>query len=369
MERRKYTLIGALLLCGTLMAQPRFVAENKTMRVGELMWQNPKTVTFKFTNKGNKPLVVSEVHPSCGCVDVQFPRKPIASGKTGEITAIYDARTLGTFHRELAVYSNAQDEPVYLSFEGRVVSSPTTVDFSEDFPVDLGNVRLNSSAVEFDDVNKGDRPVVELEVVNVEKGSYTPQLMHLPAYLEAEYIPQTIQGGRVGKIRLTLNSDKLMLNGLNQTNVYLARYMGDKVGEENEIVVSAVLLPSFGNLTAKQMERAPHMVLMEGEEMLNTKSNATLRFQPQGKKTKLTKIISVTNIGEEPLKISGLQVFNRAVSVSLANREIPKHGTTKLKITLDTRELGKAKNKPRVLLISNDPRQAKTVLNVSVDGL
>jgi len=336
------------------------------MRVGELMWQNPKTVTFRFTNKGNKPLVLKEVQPSCGCVDVSYPRKPIPSGKEGQITAIYDARTLGTFHRELAVLSNEREEPFYLSFEGRVVSNPTTVDFSEDFPVDLGNVRMSTSAVEYDDVNMGDKPVAELEVVNVEKGNYTPQLMHLPPYLSAEYIPQTIAGGRVGKIRLTLDSQKLMLKGLNQTSIYLARYMGDKVSEENEIVVSAVLLPSFEGLTASRMEQAPRMVLMEEEEMLNTKSNIALQFLHQGKKTKLKKVIQLTNIGEEPLKISAVQVFNRAVSVSLADQVIPKHGSTKLKITLDTQELKKAKNKPRVLLISNDPRQAKIVLNLEV---
>ena len=144
--------------------------------------------------------------------------------------------------------------------------------------------------------------------------------------------------------------------------------MGDKVSDENEIVVSAVLLPSFEGLTASKLERSPHLVLMEEENMLNSTSNATITFEPQGKKTKWTKIINVTNIGDEPLKISTLQVFNRAVSVSLGNRVIPQHGTTKLKITLDMRELEKAKNKARVLIISNDPRQAKTVLNIDVNG-
>lgn len=323
------------------------------------MWQTPKTVKFDFTNKGNQPLVITEVHPSCGCIDVSYPESAIAAGGEGCITATFDARMMGTFYRELVVYTNQQEEPFYLSFSGRVVES--ALDYEGDFPIDLGNVRLSSNYVEFDDVNKGDKPMVELQVANLEHGIYTPQLMHLPQYLTAEYVPEQIQPGRVGKIRLTLDSERLFLDGLNQTSIYLARYMGDKVGEQNEIVVSAVLLPHFRELNAQQMKKAPHIVLMDGDKMLDGEVDMEM-----GKKTKMTKVINVTNIGEETLTVSAVQVFNRAVSVSLGDRNIAPHQTTKLKVTLDTKLLAKAKNEPRLLLITNDPRQPKTMLDLNI---
>ena len=327
------------------------------MKVGEMMWQNPKTITFNFENKGTAPLVITEVRPSCGCISVTYPQGAIAAGKAGTIAATFDARMMGTFYRELAVYTNQQTEPFYLSFQGRVVES--ALDYEGDFPIDLGNVRLSSNYVEFDDVQKGDHPVVELQVANLEHGVYEPKLMHLPQYLKAEYVPEQIQPGRVGRIRLTLDSDHLFLDGLNQTAVYLARYMGDKVSDQNEIVVSAVLLPAFRGLNAQQMATAPHIVLMDGEEMLKDE----VAFE-MGTKKKVTKTINVTNIGEEPLAVSAVQVFNRALMVSLGDRNIPPHGTTKLKITLDAKELERAKSEPRLLLISNDPRQPKTILNI-----
>ena len=135
--------------------------------------------------------------------------------------------------------------------------------------------------------------------------------------------------------------------------------MGDKVSDQNEIVVSAVLLPAFRGLNAQQMATAPHIVLMDGEEMLKDE----VAFE-MGTKKKVTKTINVTNIGEEPLAVSAVQVFNRALMVSLGDRNIPPHGTTKLKITLDAKELERAKSEPRLLLISNDPRQPKTILNI-----
>lgn len=366
---------AALASAGWLAAQPRFLAEKPEQHLGELLFQAPKTIVYDFQNTGTQPLVIREVRPSCGCIQVTYPRDPIPAGGKGSVTALYDAALMGTFYRELAVYTNAGDQPVYLSFGGRVTEKAVeAIDFDTHFPIDLGDIRLSTNSIEFDDVNKGDQPVAELQVVNMSRDRYTPQLMHLPAYLKAEYFPQVLHKGRTGRIRLTLDSGKLMMNGLNQTSIYMARQMGDRVGSDNEIVVSAVLLPAFAKLTASQLDRAPRIVMLDGEEMVNAPTpgskpsgTAEINFSPAGRKTKLTKTIQVTNIGEEPLTVQSVQVFNRAVSVSLDNRLIPARGTSRLKITVDTKLLRKAKNKPRVLLICNDPRQAKTVLNLNVD--
>ena len=42
---------------------------------------------------------------------------------------------------------------------------------------------------------------------------------------------------------MTLHTDQLDDMGLTQTSVYLARFSGDKVSSENEISLSAILLP------------------------------------------------------------------------------------------------------------------------------
>jgi len=358
--RRIYTFIilaGASLIAT---AQPRFVAETPQVRMSDLIFQTPKTVTFDFENKGSQPLQIREVHPSCGCIKVTWPEDAVAPRQKGTITVTYDAGQMGTFYRELAVYTNQQNEPFYLSFQGRVVE--TSTDYDGDFPIDLENVRLSSNYVEFDDVNRGDKPVVELQVANMASSSYAPQLMHLPRYLKAEYLPEEIQGGRVGRIRLTLDSEELYMDGLNQTSIYLARYMGDKVSEENEIVVSAILLPAFRDLTPEDLAKAPRIVLKEGEETLDDEIT-----MPLGDRKHLTKTVTIVNTGEEQLAISSVQVFNRALTVNLGDRNIPPHGDTKLKITLSAKEMQKAKNEPRILLISNDPRQPKTILNFNVE--
>ncbi len=41
--------------------------------------------TFKFTNTGDNPLVISNAKGSCGCTVPNWPQEPIAPGETGEI--------------------------------------------------------------------------------------------------------------------------------------------------------------------------------------------------------------------------------------------------------------------------------------------
>ncbi|MCD8266056.1 MAG: DUF1573 domain-containing protein [Prevotellaceae bacterium] len=367
MTRRLLTLTLLTLCLAAAEAQPRLQADEKRLWAGELLWKQPRALSFPFTNDGDSALVIRDVRPSCGCVSVDYPRTPILPGKTGLITATYDAALLGSFYKELAVFTNASDRPTWLAFEGRVVVEPSDADYETSFPVDLGSIRISTNIIEFDDVNKGDRPVAELRVLNLKKDDFTPQLMHLPQYLTATYLPEVIQGGRVGRVLLTLDSEKLMTEGLNQASIYMARYEGDKVSQDNEIVFAAVLLPSFKDLTAEELERAPVIAVADEQGQLESLSLAVDRTKPAKKKAQVSRTVNVENLGETELEISAVQVFNRAVSVSLADRKIAPHSKTKLKVSVDLGELGKTKSRPRLLIISNDPRKAKLLVDINIE--
>ncbi len=345
---------AALFLCAAgCFAQPRMEVAADILNLGEVMFQQPKAVHFELRNSGTEPLLLTAVNASCGCTQVTFPKEPIAPGASARIEAVYDAQLLGTFQKELEVYTNASDEPTYLTLQGRVVTTFEESDYN-DFPIDLGNVRLSSNVVEFDDVNSGDRPEAQLQVVNVSRESYKPELMHLPPYLSARYLPEKLAGGRMGRIILTLDSERLKNYGLTETTVYLARKLGDRVSPENEITVSAVLLPAFSHLSAEEMAAAPRMVL----------SQDSLVFGDLGTKKKASQTILVRNDGRTPLIVSNVQVYGKALNVSLSDRTIQPGKTAKLKVTVIAEHLRKAKAQPRVLIIANDPARPKTTIRV-----
>ena len=103
--------------------------------------------------------------------------------------------------------------------------------------------------------------MIHIGVVNLSDRPYEPVLMHLPPYLQTKVEPNVLQKGEKGVITLTLNSERLTGLGLTQTSVYLSRFSGDKVGDENEIPVSAILLPDFSGMTEVEKANAPAISL------------------------------------------------------------------------------------------------------------
>ena len=351
-------LVGWSMLNGQwsmALAQPRFVPDTDIRKVGEVAFQVPRQFCLGFTNKGAEPLIIKEVKASCGCLDVSFPKHPIAAGSRGEITLTFDAKMLGSFYKEVEVLTNASNASAYIAIQGTVVTE--VHDYSDEFPIDLGNVRMETNTVEFEDVNLGDKPTAELRILNTDRTAFRPDLMHLPPYLSARCSPEDIPPGKTGTIHLMLDSEKLHGLGLHQTSIYLSRYMGDKIGETNEILVSAILLPNFADMNAGALKNAPVLSISESSIDMGAFN---------GKKN-VSRTITLTNTGKSDLHIQQVQVFNKALSVSIANSTIRPGKSTRLKITVSDHYLHKSKGRMRVMLITDAPKQAKQYINVEVN--
>ena len=337
----------------SVFAQPKASFDKTMHEFGTILWKNPVTATFKITNKGDKPLVISNVTTSCGCTVTDWTKSPILPGKTGEVSSTFDAKALGRFRKSIGVYCNASDKPVYLSFRGEVTADPKNYTFTH--PYQIGAIRLNKEEIEFDDANRGDKPTIELLIANTSDRVYTPVLMHLPPYLKMEAEPKVLLKGKKGTVKLMLDASQLKDYGLTQTSVYLSRFSGDKVSEDNEIPVSAILLPDFSRMTANDSLNAPAIRISETDIDLSV---------PLIKKKKASHDILIANAGKTPLVISKLQVFNSSVGVSLKKTVLPPDGMTKLKVTIRKRDVGNKKHHLRILMITNDPLRPKVEINI-----
>jgi len=75
---------------------------------------------FSFTNKGEKPLILSNVKASCGCTVPEWPREPIMPGESNVIKVKYNTNIIGKFAKTIQVYSNAVNSHVILTIVGQV---------------------------------------------------------------------------------------------------------------------------------------------------------------------------------------------------------------------------------------------------------
>lgn len=348
-----------VLLCTTLVAMAanaqKMTTQNEKVDCGQIVYLHPVTAEFQMKNDGNRSLIINDVKKSCGCTDVSYPKTSIPAGDSFVVKMTYDAKQMGTFHKQLLLYTNASEEPCLLTMQGKVVEKVS--DFAGSYDYMLGAVKSDAQDVEFDDVNRGDRPVQRIHIFNPTESAMEPVVMHLPSYLTAQVSPSRLGPHRSGEVVLKLDSKKLHDFGLNQTSIYLGERPGDKISSEKEISVSAVLLPGFEEMTSSQKAQAPKVAL----------STSTLDLGSfNGKKKRKGEVI-LTNQGKSNLEIRSMQMFTEGLQVSLGKRTIKPGESVKLKVTAIAAMLKKQRSRtPRVLMITNDPDHAKVVVRIQV---
>lgn len=351
---KKLLSIAFSLLSAGVFAQ-NIVTPGTTIDCGQVVFKQPVNAEFRMTNSGSQPLVISKVRTSCGCTTVSYPHEPVAPGATFTITATYDAKTMGHFQKQIGLYSNASAEPLMLTLKGVVVERKTS--FQGEYPFRLGELMADLNDIEFDDVNRGDMPIQKIHLFNETDHVLEPQLMHMPDFLLGEVKPERIAPGHDGVATLQLDSRKLRNLGLTQTSIYLGMFPGDKVSADKEITMNVILTPDFEKLTDAQRANAPKLCLSKGSIDIGS-------FDGKDKKKD---DLTITNDGLSTLTIRSLQLLTEGLEVSLNKQNIEPGKSAKLKVTAIAALLKKARSKPRILLITNDPEQAKVMVNVNVE--
>jgi len=101
-------LIAGIALFGTFaIASAQTITFDKTtFDYGTIKPNADGTRFFTVTNSGDKPLILSNVKPSCGCTTPEFSQDPIMPGKSAKIKVGYNTAIPGGFNKMIEVFSN-----------------------------------------------------------------------------------------------------------------------------------------------------------------------------------------------------------------------------------------------------------------------
>jgi hypothetical protein len=95
--------------------------ESETIDLGKVKQSVPATATFVVKNVGTEPLIIEQANPTCGCTMGDYTKSPIAPGKTGTITATYNAQAANHFDKHLSVKFAGVDELKSITITGDVL--------------------------------------------------------------------------------------------------------------------------------------------------------------------------------------------------------------------------------------------------------
>lgn len=361
MTLRQFILLTLLPLVGAggTKAQSVFYPDHLgELNMGEVLYDTPKKDSIQFRNTGNQTLVIHRIEPSCGCLKAYLsPDAAIEPDKgRGWIVVEYDGKQLGTFERHVKVWANDQKEPHVIYFRGRVVQE--LIGSAEDYPYNLGNVRMDRDHLDFGIVHKGDSVSLQLKVFNASMSPYRPSFHQLPAYLSAKSKPVVIASERSGVVTITLDSNRLPNLGLNQDAFFLAGY-SESVQLNGRINSTAVLAQDFSSLTPEERANAPRLTLQAD----------TITFGPFDKKKQIKKQVVLTNTGKSDLKIYSVDRSNSLLtSLSMKERTIRPGKKVKMLLTLTPEDIARAAtHESSILLMTNDPDHAAQYIYIRVE--
>ncbi len=101
-------------------AEITFVEDTKNF--GDIIQGDVVEHTFKYQNTGNQPLILSNVLVTCGCTATNWPRDPLAPGKSAEITVRFDSKGKnGAQNKIITVVSNAVNPREKVSIKSNVL--------------------------------------------------------------------------------------------------------------------------------------------------------------------------------------------------------------------------------------------------------
>lgn len=101
------------------------VWKSETIDVGEIQQGKPKAIVFEFKNTGKTDVIITNVQGSCGCTATDYTKESIKAGKSGIVTATYNAANVGPFTKTVTVTTNSEATPKVLTLKGTVKATVT----------------------------------------------------------------------------------------------------------------------------------------------------------------------------------------------------------------------------------------------------
>ena len=158
----------------------------------------PTSFAYRFTNVGKETVTIKRLVSTCSCASAVCPVKEVAPGASAEISVTYNPKGHpGKFERKIFVYTQDGNSPaVVLRLSVEVA---TGADLSQEWPVQMGSIRLRRSEVAF---SAGAKGVEQLRVINLSGRPLALQCEEnfLPECLSFRTEPKVVEDGAEGVI-------------------------------------------------------------------------------------------------------------------------------------------------------------------------
>ncbi|MFW6227007.1 MAG: DUF1573 domain-containing protein [Bacteroidota bacterium] len=89
---------------------------------GKIITGERVAYAFRFTNSGNRPLIITGIRSGCGCTVGDYPKDPVKPGEEGKINVVFNSAGRRGFQSEsVKVLSNSEESVITLRITAEVL--------------------------------------------------------------------------------------------------------------------------------------------------------------------------------------------------------------------------------------------------------
>ncbi|SDL52829.1 protein of unknown function [Catalinimonas alkaloidigena] len=321
-------------------------AQYPTMQVTDLTYDfgtiqevdGPQVARFPFANTGSGPLYILDVEEDCTCMEVRFPRKPIAPGEEGVIEVTFSPRGRpGGFNRPLIVNSTADPVRRLFHIKGNVIPRERTVE--DYFPDKLGNVRIYSRYLNLGMVPKTGQKESTFRIFNQSNDTIRFQPVPpgvIPAKISVT--PQALAPNDTGFVHVVFDGTKREGYGYFNYSLTLPYREGDQYNYLPLFVLGSIE-DEARDMTPEEAKRHAHLELDQMTQPLAEGAPATFQLK---------------NTGSKPLKIHQIRTNCACLTPKVTSQEVAPGQSTTLSVTMNEAPEASARSYS-VVLYTNDP--------------
>jgi hypothetical protein len=339
------------MFAGGLLAQQNganMVFQKSSHNFGNIQESAGKVnANIMFTNTGSLPLVISNIESSCGCTYPTWTKEPVLPGMKGYVNIIFDpADRPGKFEKTVTVFSNSVNNPVVIKISGNVVAREKTLE--ELYPTKLGDLRLKSSILSFNNIPFGQEKTKSVEVANITAKNLVITFGNVPKHLTVTAKPQTLSPGEKGEIEVTYNTQ--IRNDWDMLTDYIPVTVNGE-SSNYRITVNANVLEDFSKLNETDKQNAAHIKFAQSQYDFGTIAS--------GKKVSFK--FTFTNVGKSNLLIRKITATCGCTVVKPDKSEINPGESATLSVTFDS--AGKSGRQIKSInVVTNDPDNPRVTL-------
>lgn len=322
------------------------------------------THVFTFKNTGDKPLILKHVQASCGCTTPEWPKQPIAPGKSAVVKAVFNPKNRsGSFHKSIRITSNATNGETSVFINGKIEKAPPTLE--EYYRQPMGDLHFRSTYAAFTKIKNTEKQEQKIEFINLSDKDVKLASLKLPKAIQFTFEPKVVKPNQKGVINVSFDATKAEVFGYTMDYIYLA--LNDVEDRKYRVMVSSNVREDFDSWTEKQLKNAPHATfegaIVQSLGKSGRRVTVAHEFGTTTTDKKVVKVFKFKNTGKSNLIIRRTKASCGCTAVEEGDKVIKPGKEGAIKVTFDPS--GRAGKQSKSITVTlNDPDASTVKLSI-----